>query len=43
MYKATEAAGGAQPGAEPHADNGSEQQPNAGGENVTDAEFEEVK
>jgi molecular chaperone DnaK len=42
MYKATQAEG-AQPGAEPHANNG-EQQANAGGaENVTDAEFEEVK
>ena len=42
MYKATQAAGGAQPGTEAHA-NGGEHQPNAGSENVTDAEFEEVK
>jgi len=43
MYKATQQAGG-QPGAEgagPGANGG--QQSNAGGENVTDAEFEEVK
>lgn len=41
MYKATQ---GAQPGAEAHQDGGGAQ-PNAntGGENVTDAEFEEVK
>ncbi len=44
MYKATQAAGAQQPGGEPHA-NGGQQQPNTGGgsENVTDAEFEEVK
>jgi molecular chaperone DnaK len=43
LYKATQQAGGA-PGAEgagPGANGG--QQSNAGGENVTDAEFEEVK
>jgi len=43
MYKATQGAGeGAQPGAEPNNGNA---QPNSGGgsENVTDAEFEEVK
>jgi molecular chaperone DnaK len=39
MYKATQQAGG-QPGADA---NGGGQQANAGGENVTDAEFEEVK
>src|SRR6202012_5184805 len=39
MYKASQQAGG-QPGAGP--DNGG-QQTNSGGENVTDAEFEEVK
>jgi len=38
MYKQT---GGAQPGAEAHADGGAQQA--AQGENVTDAEFEEVK
>ncbi|HEY4288412.1 MAG TPA: molecular chaperone DnaK [Puia sp.] len=38
MYKATQQAGGQQPGAEAGG-----QQPNSGGENVTDAEFEEVK
>lgn len=40
MYKATQDAGGAQPGAGA----GQQQQPGAGGaENVTDAEYEEVK
>ncbi|RPD51495.1 molecular chaperone DnaK [Paracnuella aquatica] len=40
MYKATQDAGGAQPGA----DAGQQQQPGGGGaENVTDAEYEEVK
>lgn len=39
MYKASQQAGGGQPGAGP--DGG--HQANAGGENVTDAEFEEVK
>jgi molecular chaperone DnaK len=40
MYKATQDAGGAQPGA----DGGQQQQPGSGGaENVTDAEYEEVK
>ncbi|MBS1663005.1 MAG: molecular chaperone DnaK [Bacteroidetes bacterium] len=38
MYKATQQAGG-----QPGADGGQGQQPNNGGENVTDAEFEEVK
>jgi molecular chaperone DnaK len=38
MYKATQQTGGQQPGAEAGA-----QQQNSGGENVTDAEFEEVK
>ena len=38
MYKATQQTGGQQPGAETGG-----QQPNSGGENVTDAEFEEVK
>jgi molecular chaperone DnaK len=42
MYKATQQAGG-QPGAEGGANNGGGQQANTGGENVTDAEFEEVK
>ncbi len=44
MYKATQAAGGAQPGADAGANAGGPQQ-NAGSssENVTDAEFEEVK
>ncbi len=44
MYKATQDAGGAQPGA--GADNGDghqQQQQSANSENVTDAEFEEVK
>jgi molecular chaperone DnaK len=45
LYKATQQAGGAQPGAEgPAGANGAHQGANAGGgENVTDAEFEEVK
>jgi molecular chaperone DnaK len=47
MYKATQQAGGEQAGAEgagPGANNGGGgHQANAGGENVTDAEFEEVK
>ena len=47
LYKATQQAGGEQPGAEgagPGANNGGgEHQANTGGENVTDAEFEEVK
>ncbi|HXO73943.1 MAG TPA: molecular chaperone DnaK [Puia sp.] len=38
MYKATQQQGGGQPGAE-----AGRQQQNSGGENVTDAEFEEVK
>ncbi len=38
MYKATQEGAGAQPGADAGAQGG-----NAGGENVTDAEFEEVK
>ncbi len=44
IYKAQAAAGGAQPGATGF-EGGQQQQPNAGagGENVTDAEFEEVK
>jgi len=40
MYKNTQQAGG-QPG--PEAGNGGHQGTNTGGENVTDAEFEEVK
>ncbi|MBU3714906.1 MAG: molecular chaperone DnaK, partial [Ferruginibacter sp.] len=40
IYKATQAAGGDQPGTEPGADGGNQSQ---GAENVTDAEFEEVK
>ena len=44
MYKATQQAGGAQPGAEgPGAGNGHQGASAGGGENVTDAEFEEVK
>jgi len=37
MYKATQEAGGAQP------EGGAAQNPGNGSENVTDAEFEEVK
>ncbi|HRP17432.1 MAG TPA: molecular chaperone DnaK [Ginsengibacter sp.] len=40
MYKASQQAGGAQPGADSDAGNG---QQNQGADNVTDAEFEEVK
>ncbi|MBW7839119.1 MAG: molecular chaperone DnaK [Chitinophagaceae bacterium] len=40
MYKASQQAGGAQPGADSGAGNG---QQNQGADNVTDAEFEEVK
>ena len=41
MYKATQGTGGPQPGGE---GNGHQQQgPGGTGENVTDAEFEEVK
>jgi len=46
LYKATQAAGGEQPGADgagPGANGGGGHQANTGGENVTDAEFEEVK
>jgi molecular chaperone DnaK len=42
MYKATQQTGGAQPGAGAGGNNGG-QQASSGGENVTDAEFEEVK
>ncbi|HLI94103.1 MAG TPA: molecular chaperone DnaK [Puia sp.] len=42
LYKATQQAGGAQGGPQGGPGNGA-QQPNAGSENVTDAEFEEVK
>jgi molecular chaperone DnaK len=42
LYKATQQADGAQPGAGAGATNGG-QQASSGGENVTDAEFEEVK
>jgi len=41
MYKATQAQGGEQPGTD--AQGGSQPQNEQGGENVTDAEFEEVK
>jgi molecular chaperone DnaK len=44
MYKATQGAPGAQPGADGnHTDGGQQANAGGGGENVTDAEFEEVK
>ncbi len=43
MYKATQGAGGPQPGADAGPANGGQQANANGGENVTDAEFEEVK
>jgi molecular chaperone DnaK len=43
MYKATQATGGGQPGGDGGAGHNSGQGQTSGGENVTDAEFEEVK